>query len=125
MAPFWKLFMGACWHPLRYCIQSTLQQLSAKIHGPPLLRNSKYPDGIPRIRGLHLIKPRAANGLYSFIRRLFLQLDKAGIVWTVENQLPSLLWEASYWSGIAATTDSFYCELRNLLAKVFGLRGRT
>ena len=91
------------------------RRLSAKVHGPPPLRNSKYPDGIPGIKGLHLIKLRAANRLYSFMRKLILQLNKAGIVWTVENPLTSLLWETSYWSEIAVATDPFYCELHNCM----------
>ena len=49
------------------------------------------------------------------MRKLILQLDKAGIVWTVENPLTSLLWETSYWSEIAAATDPFYCELHNCM----------
>ena len=67
------------------------------------------------MRGLHLIKLRAANGLYSFMRKLFLLLDKAGIVWTVENPFTSLLWETSYRREIAAETDPFYCELHNCM----------
>ena len=48
--------------------RARFRRLSRKIHGPPPLRNSKFPDGIPGIKGLHLIKLRAANKLYSFMR---------------------------------------------------------
>ena len=95
--------------------RARLRRLSKKHHGPPPIRNSRYPDGIPGVQGLHLIKLRAANRLYSFMRKLILLLDKAGVVWTVENPFTSLLWETSYWRDIAAETDPFYCELHNCM----------
>ena len=49
------------------------------------------------------------------MRRLILKLDKAGIVWTVENPFTSLLWETSYWCDIKQHTDPFYCELHNCM----------
>ena len=95
--------------------RARFRRLSRKIHGPPPLRNSRYPDGIPGVKGLHLIKLRAANKLYSFMRKLILQLDKAGITWTVENPFTSLLWETSYWRDVEEATSPFYCELHNCM----------
>ena len=69
----------------------------------------------PGVKGLHLIKLRAANKLYSFMRKLILLLDKAGVTWTVENPFTSLLWETSYWQDVEAATSPFYCELHNCM----------
>eukprot|EP00435_Cladocopium_sp_Y103_P065975 s975_g28.t1 len=85
--------------------RARFRRLSRKARGPPPIRNSKFPDGIPNVKGLHLIKLRAANRLYSFMRQLIKQLHAAGVVWTVENPFTSLLWQTSYWVDIAAATD--------------------
>ena len=95
--------------------RARFRRLSRKIHGPPPLRNSKFPDGIPGIKGPHLIKLRAANKLYSFMRRLILQLNAANVVWTVENPYTSLLWETSYWREVDEAVSPFYCELHNCM----------
>ena len=95
--------------------RARFRRLSRKIHGPPPLRNSTYPDGIPGVKGLHLIKLRAANKLYNFMRKLILLLDKAGVTWTVENPFTSLMWETSYWRDVEAATSPFYCELHNCM----------
>ena len=91
------------------------RRLSKKVHGPPPLRNSKFPDGIPGVSGLHLVKLRAANRLYNFMRVLIKKLDAANIIWTVENPLTSLLWETSYWTDVDSTTNPYYCELHNCM----------
>ena len=57
------------------------------------------------------MKLRAANRLYSYMRRLIKQLHAVDIIWMVENPLTSLLWETSYWKDIEKCTDPFYCEL--------------
>ena len=85
--------------------RARFRRISRKIHGPPPLRTPKFPDGIPGLKGLHAIKLRAANRLYSYMRRLIKQLHAAGIVWTVENPLSSLLWDTSYWKDIESETD--------------------
>ena len=95
--------------------RARLRRLNKKVHGPPPLRNSKFPDGIPGVSGLHLVKLRAANRLYSFMRKLIKKMHQMGIVWTVENPLTSLLWETSYWLDIAEATDPYYCELHNCM----------
>ena len=108
---FWVHFGIPCGTASR----ARFRRLSRKIHGPPPLRNSRYPDGIPGVKGLHLIKLRAANKLYNFMRKLILLLDKAGVTWTVENPFTSLLWETSYWQDVEAATSPFYCELHNCM----------
>ena len=95
--------------------RARFRRISRKIHGPPPLRTPRYPDGLPGLKGLHAVKLRAANRLYSYMRRLIKQLHAANIVWTVENPLTSLLWDTSYWRDIAAVTDPYYCELHNCM----------
>ena len=95
--------------------RARLRRLNKRVHGPPPLRSSTYPDGIPGISGLHLVKLRAANRLYSFMRKLIKLMQQKGIIWTVENPLTSLLWETSYWLDIAEATDPYYCELHNCM----------
>ena len=95
--------------------RARLRRLSKKIHGPPPLRSSRYPDGLPGVKGVHLLKLRAANRLYSFMCRLIPKLDEAHIVWTVENPFTSLLWETSYWVAVDEALNPFYCELHNCM----------
>ena len=95
--------------------RARFRRISRQIHGPPPLRTPQFPDGKPGLTGLHAVKLRAANRLYSYMRRLIKQLHAKGIVWTVENPLTSLLWETSYWKDIEKDTDPFYCELHNCM----------
>ena len=95
--------------------RARMRRLNKRVHGPPPLRNSRWPDGIPGIKGVHLLKLRAANCLYSFMRRLIKKLHSMGITWTVENPLTSLLWETSYWVDVDECTSPFYCELHNCM----------
>ena len=95
--------------------RARFRRISRKIHGPPPLRTPKFPDGLPGLKGVHAAKLRAANRLYSYMRRLIKQLHAAKVVWTVENPFTSLLWETSYWKDIAVATAPFYCELHNCM----------
>ena len=95
--------------------RARFRRISRRIHGPPPLRSSRFPDGLPGLKGLHAIKLRAANRLYSYMRKLIKQLQLANVVWTVENPLTSLLWETSYWTDVHNATDPYYCELHNCM----------
>ena len=50
--------------------RARFRRISRRIHGPPPLRSSRFPDGLPGLKGLHAIKLRAANHLYSYMRKL-------------------------------------------------------
>ena len=76
--------------------RARFRKISRRIHGPPPLRSSLFPDGLPGLKGLHAIKLRAANRLYGCMRKLIKQLQLAHVVCTVENPLTSLLWETSF-----------------------------
>ena len=95
--------------------RARFKRLSKKIHGPPPLRSSRWPDGLPNVSGTNLLRLRAANRLYAFMSKLILKLDAAGITWTVENPWSSLLWETSYWQTIDEKLRPFYCELHNCM----------
>ena len=95
--------------------RAQLRRLNKKVHGPPPLRSFRFPDRIPGVSGLHLVKLRAENRLYSFMRKLIKKMQQMNIVWTVENPLTSLLWETSYWLDIAEATGHYYCELHNCM----------
>ena len=107
----WVHFGVPCGTASRACFR----RISKRIHGPPPLRSSRFPDGLPGLKGLHAVKLRAANRLYSYMRKLIKQLQLAHVVRTVENPLTSLLWETSYWKDVHEATDPYYCELHNCM----------
>ena len=95
--------------------KARFKRLSKKRHGPPPLRSSRWPDGLPGISGVNLLRLRAANRLYRFMAELIFKLDAAGVTWTVENPWTSLLWNTSYWMRVAACLQPHYCELHNCM----------
>ncbi len=86
-------------------------RMSKKKHGPPPLRSVRWPLGLPNISGTALAKVRSANILYAFTCQLYIDLDKAGKIWTLEKPWSSLLWETPYWKKAAAATNPFMVEL--------------
>ena len=88
--------------------------MSKKRHGPPPLRSSNYPDGLPHLRGMSLTRVRKANVLYKFMCDLIFNLDAQAITWTVENPWTSFLWETSYWRKVQSLSP-IYCELHNCM----------
>ena len=115
MGIVWSLSMGPFWDSFGTASRARFRRISRKIHGPPPLRTPRFPDGLPGLAGVHAVKLRAANRLYSYMRKLIKQLHAANVVWTVENPFTSLLWETSYWKDIAEVTAPFYCELHNCM----------
>ena len=95
--------------------RARFRRLNKRVHGPPPLRSLKWPNGLPNVRGTNLLRLRAANRLYSFMSKLILQLDGAGITWTVENPWTSLLWNTSYWQEVDKHTNVCYVELHNCM----------
>ena len=60
--------------------RARFRRISRRNHGPPPLRSSKFPDGLPGVKGIHAIKLHAANRLYSYMRKLIKQLHAAKVV---------------------------------------------
>ena len=68
---------------------------------------------VPGIKEVHLLKLRAANCLYSFMRRLIKKLHSIRITWTVENPLKFVVGDFNWVDGDDCT--SFHCELHNCM----------
>ena len=80
--------LGSFWSAMWHSFEGAFQE-----HGPPPLRSSRFPAGLPGLKGLHAIKLRAADRLYGYMRKLIKQLQLAHVICTVENPLTNLLWE--------------------------------
>ena len=78
-------------------------------HGPPPLRNQRFPDGLPPhlMSTKNLLRVRSASRLYKFMMQLILKLDP-NKVWTIENPLCSWLWAASYVKAIKRRIRTFF-----------------
>ena len=95
--------------------KARFKRLNKKHHGPPPLRSSRWPNGLPGVVGTNLVRLRAANRLYRYMSELILKLQAAGITWTVENPWTSLMWETTYWVDVDTTLRPYYCELHNCM----------
>ena len=81
--------------------RARFRRVSRKSHGPPPLRSDRWPDGVPFLKGLNLVRVRLSNRLYSFMSRLIPKLHQRNIVWTgkpmdelaMENFLPEAFGE--------------------------------
>ena len=84
-------------------------KMSKTQHGPPPLRSSEYPDGLPasQLSPSNLARLRAANRLYRFMKEIILLLPPATI-WTVENPWRSWLWSTSYFKAIKEELQVFF-----------------
>ena len=61
---------GACRESACGCTTASrarFRRLSRKVHGPPPLRSDRWPDGVPFLTGINLVRARLANRLYSFM----------------------------------------------------------
>ena len=94
--------------------RARFRRLSRRSHGQPPLRTDRWPDGLPSLLGVNLIRVRAANRLYAFMTDLIPKLHQMGVVWTVENPWTSLVWKTSYWKRIEKLRP-WYCELHNCM----------
>ncbi len=88
--------------------RARFRRLSRKTHGPPPLWSDRWPDGVPSLTGINLVRVRLSNRLYSFRARLIPKLHQRSIVWK------SLLWKTSSWKRLEKLRP-WYCELRNCM----------
>lgn len=65
--------------------RARFRRLSRRSHGPPPLRTDRWPDGVPSLTGLNLVRVRLSNRLYAFMAYLIPKLQAHNVVWTVEN----------------------------------------
>ena len=96
--------------------RARFRRISRKIHGPPPLRTPQFPDGKPGLTGLHAVKLRAANRLYSYMRRAHKTATCNGTLFGRLRTLSQVYFGIHlYWKDIEKCTDPFYCELHNCM----------
>ena len=71
-------------NPCGTASRARFRRLSRKSHGPPPLRSDRWPDGVPFLKGINLVRVRLSNRLYSFMARLSPKLRQNNIVWTLD-----------------------------------------
>ena len=73
-----------------------------RCRAPQPLRNSKWPDGRPSLKGLDAMKVRLANKLYSFTRRVIDRCCELSIPFICEHPQRSWMWETSFFQSLPA-----------------------
>ena len=68
---------------------------------PQPLRSSRWPEGLPGLKGVNLAKVMSANTLYSFAAKLAELCDRHGALFTIENP-NSLMWETKFFRNLVA-----------------------
>ena len=86
-------------------------RMSKKRHGPRPLRSIRFPDGIPGLKHLDLLRTALANALYDFSTQIIFECEKYHVWWTIENPSNSLFWQTSFWLKVA-TSISNLSEVR-------------
>ena len=69
---------------------------SKRRSGPPPLRSSSYPDGLPTLTGSQKARVGAANTLYAFLTEIALYCVEHEKVICIENPRSSLYWLTSF-----------------------------
>ena len=69
--------------------------------GPQPLRSSKFPEGLPHLRGVSLRRVQAANLLYRLSSEVFCYCKEHGILCSVENPERSYMWETKYFASLS------------------------
>ena len=60
--------------------------------GPPPLRSTSFPMGLPGLNFVQQTRVKKANFLYKWTWKLIKLLDSKNIGWSVENPASSLMW---------------------------------
>lgn len=63
---------------------------------PKPLRSSTFPQGFPWLKGISLLKVRAANSLYEFAARTALLCEQCNVLFSIENPANSFMWETQF-----------------------------
>ena len=69
--------------------------------GPPPLRSSEFPEGLPCLHGVNLRRVQAANSLYQLSAEVFRYCMESGTLCTVENPERSYMWETKYFTSLS------------------------
>ena len=76
---------------------------------PRPLRNKRWPNGIPSLRGVDALKVKLANKLYAFTRRVIDTCIRLHIPFICENPLRSWMWETTFFSDLPDDECRFQC----------------
>ena len=76
---------------------------------PRPLRNKRWPNGIPSLRGVGALKVKLANKLYAFTRRVIDTCIRLHIPFICENPLRSWMWETTFFSDLPDDECRFQC----------------
>ena len=101
--------MGSCLHlPAELpAEQEKFQFLSqgANVQRHGRLRNKRWPNGIPSLRGVDALKVKLANKLYAFTRRVIDTCIRLHIPFICENPLRSWMWETTFFLTCQMSVD--------------------
>lgn len=67
---------------------------------PKPLRSAEFPQGFPWLKGINLLKVRAANALYEFAAKIALLCEKCNVLFTNENPANSYMWETKFFKPL-------------------------
>ncbi|CAE7027233.1 unnamed protein product [Symbiodinium sp. CCMP2592] len=80
---------------------------------PAPLRSLTFPDGLPHLSGLNLVRVNRANQLYHFTTTICAEAHHRNLIIAVENPRSSLYWSTSFWAAAASLcpmhTDFQHC----------------
>ena len=70
---------------------------------PRPLRNKRWPNGIPSLRGVSALKVKLANKLYAFTRRVIDTCVRLGIPFICENPQRSWMWDTTFFQDLPSS----------------------
>ncbi|CAE7241857.1 unnamed protein product [Symbiodinium sp. CCMP2592] len=80
---------------------------------PAPLRSLDFPDGLPHLSGLSMVRVNKANQLYHFTSTICAEAHRRSLIIAVENPRSSLYWSTSFWKAASAFcpmhTDFQHC----------------
>ena len=91
---------------------------------PKPLRSSRWPDGLPTLKGVNKERVVSANLWYDFCRRVIAACEQHNVLFTVENPTHSLMWETSFFRHLVDShffSDVDACEYGSEQSKCSGL----
>ena len=84
-------------------------------HGPPMLRNDEYPDGIPDLTEAQNNRVQSANVLYDFVAEVCIMCKERDLAWAVENPFSSLFWRTTFWNKVQTACNPRYVHFHSCM----------
>ncbi|CAE7283274.1 unnamed protein product [Symbiodinium sp. CCMP2592] len=92
---------------------TTMTTIALPGPSPAPLRSLTFPDGLPHLSGLNLVRVNRANQLYHFTTTICAEAHHRNLIIAVENPRSSLYWSTSFWAAAASFcpmhTDFQHC----------------